>query len=375
MEQKKYDAVVVGAGVAGLGVAIGLAQQKYKVLVVSMPRKGESTPAAGGILDPVLEMTPGHPLFALSRRAFQEYPSWIKYLEKKTGGQSHYLKTGMLFAAFNPREMKDLKRRYHWQHRAGIPVQLLTRDQVLEREPEVTPKIFGGLFYPTVARIHPGKLRELMRLYAKKSGVYFTEVTQNPCLILGKGKVSGLRIGKRIIESPKVVNATGSWAGCPAPFVKKLPVVPVRGQILLLKGRLKTQTILHTLEGGYIVPWSEKLTGPAQEYLIGSTVEHAGFHPDVTSAGRKDIFKKNLRLVPRLKALKEIDCWAGLRPRSTKGIPFIGPSKLKGFFLAAGYYRSGILIGALAGKLLAQGIAKGSMPKLLRPFDPRKFNL
>lgn len=367
--------MVVGAGIAGLGAAIGLAERRYKVLVISMQRKGESTPAAGGILDPVLEMTPGHPLFALSRRAFREYPSWIRHLEKKTSGQSNYLKTGMLFAALNQREMKELKRRYHWQRRTGIPVRLLSRSQVLKREPEVAAQVLGGLFYPSVARIHPGKLRELMRLYAKKLGVHFMEVNQNPCLIVEKNKVCGLRIEKKVITSPKVVNATGSWAGCPAPFVKKLPVVPVRGQILLLKGRLKIRTILHTLEGGYIVPWSEKLAGAGQEYLVGSTVEHAGFHPTVTSAGRKDIFKKNLRLVPRLKTLKEIDCWAGLRPRSKKGIPLIGPSQLKGLFLAAGYYRSGILIGALAGKLLAQGMVQGRMPKLLRPFDPRKFNL
>jgi D-amino-acid dehydrogenase len=62
--------------------------------------------------------------------------------------------------------------------------------------------------------------------------------------------------------------------------------------------------------------------------------------------------------------------WSGLRPFAEGGRCLIGPTRIKGLFLATGYYRSGILIGPIVGKLLAEGIASGKFSPLLKPFFP-----
>ena len=64
-------------------------------------------------------------------------------------------------------------------------------------------------------------------------------------------------------------------------------------------------------------------------------------------------------------------CWAGLRPLAGRGEPVIGPLKTSGLYVAAGYYRSGILLSPLAGKLLAEGIVSGIFSPLLKPFFPK----
>ena len=47
--------------------------------------------------------------------------------------------------------------------------------------------------------------------------------------------------------------------------------------------------------------------------------------------------------------------WAGLRPQTGDGIPYIGEHPdIKGLFVAAGHYRNGILLSPLTGKLAAQ---------------------
>jgi glycine/D-amino acid oxidase-like deaminating enzyme len=134
-----------------------------------------------------------------------------------------------------------------------------------------------------------------------------------------------------------------------------------------LKGRLPISTIVHSLDGIYIVPWGRG------EYLVGSTVERAGFKPHPTKAGIQKIMKGAARLLPAIADLKTKTAWAGLRPLAKNRFPLIGPTPVRGYYWAAGYYRSGILIGNFVGKLLAQGILSGKWPRLLAPFSPLKL--
>lgn len=343
MTPAKYDVVILGGGIAGLGVAIPLARAGKKVLVLERKNlKGQSTPAAGGILDPVLEMHPKHPLLPLCLKAAHEYPSRIRGLMRRTGMDVGYKKTGMFYAAFNAAEKKILKKREAWQKKSGLRVRWLEPAQILKREPALAKNIVGGIEYSDIARIQPKKLHQALRRDAELAGVHFSSD-------------SGLA------EGSIVVNALGSWAG-----LKRLPIQPVRGQIEIIRSGLKIKTILHTVNGGYIVPWDPGT------YLLGSTVEFAGYKPKVTAMGLKSIRKRTEKLVPALRGAKTVETWSGLRPFSKTGLPIIGLTA-PGHYLACGYYRSGILIGMTAGELLAKNILTGKTPPLLRPFDPRKI--
>ena len=80
-------------------------------------------------------------------------------------------------------------------------------------------------------------------------------------------------------------------------------------------------------------------------------------------------------LIPKLWELKRVRAWTGLRPFSKSKRPMIGPTRIPGLYLSIGFYRSGILIGPLAGELLAEWILSGRAPEILKPFDPRKIRL
>jgi glycine oxidase len=361
--KKRYDAIVVGSGVAGLGAASALAESGKKVLILSKKMRGEASPASAGILDPFLEMKPGHPLFVLCREASRNYPAFIK----KLGGSKRagYEKTGMLYVAMNDAEERQLKKRFRWQKRTGLPVRWVSRQEVLKKNPDVVPEMRAGLFYPGIARVQPKKLIAAWVRYLKARGVRFQKMSSLPSLVMTSNKVRGVRAGRKFYEAPCVVNALGAWAGTRG-FGVSAPVLPARGQILMMKGRLRMATILHSLDGGYVVPWGKN------RYLVGSNVEFCGFKPEVTREGLRDILRRNERILPALRQCRTVETWAGLRPYSKKRIPWIGPSRIPGLYMAAGYYRSGILISAAAGKLLAKAIISGKMPPLLKPFQMEK---
>ena len=62
--------------------------------------------------------------------------------------------------------------------------------------------------------------------------------------------------------------------------------------------------------------------------------------------------------------------WVGSRPCTADGLPVIGPTRSPRVFVAGGHAMSGIFLGPITGKLLAQGLVTGSTPPELVPFDP-----
>lgn len=364
---KRYDALILGTGIAGLGCAIGLARAGRRVLAIGKKGlRGESSPAAAGILDPLLEMKPANPLLKLGLAAFRRYPSFVRELVRRTRHDVGFVRTGLLYAAMDRRQEKILRKRWRWQKKIGFPVRWMSRGAVLKAHPVLARRVHAALFYPTLGKVHPAKLMRALHRLAVKLGVGVMKFSGDATLRLRRKRVVGVRVGGKNFESKAVVNATGSWAGTNPSLRMRPPVLPARGQIFILKGPHKISTILHSLEGAYLVPWGK------EECLAGSTIEFVGFRARVTAKGIRDIQKRVETLAPSVRRLKRVASWAGLRPYPKGRLPFIGPTRISGLYLATGYYRSGILMGPYAGSLLAKGILSGKMPSLLAPFDPRR---
>ena len=79
-------------------------------------------------------------------------------------------------------------------------------------------------------------------------------------------------------------------------------------------------------------------------------------------------------MVPGLSGVAFREAWAGLRPVSDDQMPVLGESpSVPGVFYAAGHFRSGILLSALTGEVIADLVA-GRKPSIdLTPFSPARF--
>ena len=109
----------------------------------------------------------------------------------------------------------------------------------------------------------------------------------------------------------------------------------------------------------YLVPRSDG------RVLIGSTEEHAGFEKNTTAAGIGGLLALALRLVPDLENAPLEKTWAGLRPGSPDGLPFIGPAPgFANLLVAAGHFRAGIQLSPGTALLLKERILgqPASMP-------------
>ena len=166
-------------------------------------------------------------------------------------------------------------------------------------------------------------------------------------------RVLGIRTDRGFVPASAVVNACGAWAGSlegvPAGYLP--PVFPVKGQMLALAvpdGLVRRPA---WVPGAYFVPRDDG------RLLVGATVESEGFDTRVTAGGMHALLDAALAGAPALRGFSVAETWAGLRPGSADGRPFIGATPLEGFYLATGHFRNGILLAPVTATLVADAIA------------------
>jgi glycine oxidase len=118
--------------------------------------------------------------------------------------------------------------------------------------------------------------------------------------------------------------------------------------------------------GGYVVPRSDG------RLLVGATVENAGFDVRVTAHGVARLLGDALAALPALRDLAVCETWAGLRPGTPDGLPFIGATALEGYFVASGHYRNGILLVPVTARVLVDVVENREPPVDIEPFSPTR---
>jgi glycine oxidase len=166
-----------------------------------------------------------------------------------------------------------------------------------------------------------------------------------------------------------VVLCTGAWAGSSRDWLGlDLPVEPVKGQMLALEAPAPPPRSILWSDRAYLVP------RPDGTLRVGATVERAGFDVRPTSGGIAALLDAARELLPDTRDSRFLRAWAGLRPGSPDHLPLVGPlASRPGLWLGVGHHRNGILLSALTGRALAEGVLAGSWPAGLAALDPQRF--
>ena len=103
--------------------------------------------------------------------------------------------------------------------------------------------------------------------------------------------------------------------------------------------------------------------------LVGSTLEHAGFDKTPTGEALASLQASAAALLPGLAQAAVVGHWAGLRPGSPEGVPYIGEvPEFPGLWLNCGHYRNGLVL-APASCALLKNLLLGEAPIV----DPRPY--
>ncbi len=361
-----YEVIVVGGGAIGAACARELAVAGRKVLVLERgDRIGQAWRAAAGMLAPQIEADSNDPLLELGLAAREHYPPLAASLQEKTGVDLQLWREGIARVALDPAEAAALQTKVAWQQQQGYACEWLEADELRRRWPWLGPAV-GALWASREGALDPERLVSALLADAQRLG---TVVVNDRVVGIHEtgGRVAGVSSAASRYEAPDVVVAAGAWSSLIQGLPRPLPVEPVRGQMAALPWPPGIPRAIVYNKDSYLLARGE-------EAVLGSTMEHVGFQPEVTSAGLARIFASTLALCPGLVRAKVRRSWAGLRPVTPDGLPIIGGEPLlSGLWYATGHGRNGILLAGITGVLIRQLLNGEQTLQSLRAFSPARF--
>jgi glycine oxidase len=359
------EVAVVGAGLIGLGIAYELAKREVSVTVLDRDEPARAASWAGaGMLAPFSEELPDEAMLGLCRASLALYPSFVGDLRERSGVDVRLRIDGTMHVALDDARLAELALHAEMFRMNGGDVAALTRNEVLAREPLLAKSLAGAVFVANEAQVDNRRLGRALLGACEALGVRFERVAE-VAIECDARRIRGLRTERGFMPAGTVVNAAGAWAGLldGVPEDVRIPVRPVAGEMLAIAIPRHAMHAQVWLGHRYLVPRDDG------RLLVGATVDERGFDARVTAAGMHDLLDAALAVAPALAEFAVVETWAGLRPGSPDGRPFLGATALEGYFVAAGHFRNGILLAPITATLIAELIVGGNADQL-GPFAP-----
>lgn len=227
-----YDVIVIGAGVSGCACARELSRYQVKVCVMEKEEDvccGTSK-ANSAIVHAGFDAATGSLMAKLNVRGTEMMEELSKELDFP------YKKNGSLILCHSEGELPNLHALYERGIANGVKgLQILSKEEVLEMEPNVAETVVAALYAPTAGIVCPFNLTIALAENAYTNGVEFKMNTQVNDV---KKVENGFEIytNSGVYQTKCVVNAAGVYADKFHNMVSehKIHITPRRGDYCLL---------------------------------------------------------------------------------------------------------------------------------------------
>ncbi|AZE87508.1 Glycine oxidase ThiO [Pseudomonas orientalis] len=346
MMAKQQRVVIVGGGVIGLLTAYNLADQGQAVTLLERGGLGqESSWAGGGIVSPLYPWRYSPAVTALAHWSQDFYPQLAQRLFAATGIDPEVHTTGLYWL-----DLDDEADALAWAVREGRPLSKVDVSAAHDAVPALGGGYAQAIYMADVANVrNPRLVKSLKAALSALPDVTIHEQCEVDGFIVQGDTVVGVNTSAGAMTGDQVVLAAGAWSGeLLGKLGLALPVEPVKGQMILYKCASDFLSSMVLAKGRYAIPRRDG------HILIGSTLEHEGFDKTPTISALESLKASAVELLPALADAEVVGHWAGLRPGSSEGIPYIGEVPgFKGLWLNCGHYRNGLVLAPASCQLFA----------------------
>ncbi|OGC76091.1 MAG: hypothetical protein A2145_02830 [candidate division Zixibacteria bacterium RBG_16_40_9] len=355
--KNKAEIVIIGAGIVGSSIAYNLAKKGCKEVVVLEKEPyfaaWSTGKAAGGIRA------------QFSNEINIKISLWSENILEKFAQEmecdAFYDQVGNLFLLSKEEDWETFKQNAELQKQLGLPVHLLTPEEVNKLVPELkTDDLLGATFCKKDGLVDPYEFCMGYINQAKKLGVAIEMETTVVGIGLNNGKINKVKTDKGDMEAKIVVNAAGAFAAQIGKMVRvDIPVYPIKRQITTtapldyvkpnfpMVVDFTSGLYMHKESGGLLLGWADKNTKAGYDLAVD---------PDYTD----QILMKALYRMPILENAQISSSWAGLYETTPDNNAILGNvPEVEGFYLANGFSGHGVMHAPAVGILISELILEG----------------
>ena len=377
---ERAQVVIIGGGVGGCSIAYHLTQMGWKDVIILERHEltSGSTWHSAGLVG---QMRSDANLTRMMHYSTELYGR----LKAETGQDTSWREVGGIRLASSADRMQEIKRLVGMARSFGVEMHLISPREAQERFPLMSlDGVVGAAFTPSDGIIDPTGLTNALATGAKSRGARIFTHTNVEKITLKHGRVHEVVTNRGTIQTETVVNASGLWGREVGKLVGlNLPVVPMAHLYLMT---LPIEGVNHdtpTLrDPDLLVYWREEVGG----FVMG------GYERQPAPFGLNGIprdFKFQLlpedweRFTPLMEnAIKRVPVMERVEVKKLLNGPegftpdgeyLLGPTAVKGFWVACAFCAHGLAGAGGIGKVMAEWIVEGHPEWDMWRLDVRRF--
>ncbi len=371
--QDRYDVVIIGGGVQGLSIAYYLG--KRGVTNVAVLDKGYLGGGASARSTAIIRANyvtkDGIPFFYESLKLYEKLSQELNY-------NLLFSQVGRVELGHTESALYTLRIRAEANAVLGVDSRMVGPQEIKELIPPIDLRegkhfpILGGLYHPPGGVIRHDAVVWGYGRGADRLGAHLHPHTEVLGIARENGRVTGVQTNRGDIKADVVVNSTAGWCSTIAKMVgMELPIVTYPLQACVTEP---------------LKPFLDKCISSANlhvyvyqtdrgELVIGGAVDpYPTYSQRSTLPMLETLASHTLELFPRLKEVRILRQWTGLCDMTPDYAPIMGEvPEIQGLVLNCGWGTWGFKAAPAAGKAVAELIATGKTPDLIRPFALTRF--
>jgi sarcosine oxidase, subunit beta len=368
-----YDVVIIGGGVHGLATAYYLGQRG--VTSVAVLDKSYIGAGASGRNTAIIRSnyrTPEGVAF------YDESVKLYEGLSAELGYNVLFSQQGHLTLAHTDSAINGLRVRAEVNQLCGVPSRLIGREEIQRMVPALDcstrPRypVLAALFHPPGGIVRHDAVVWGYARGASRAGIDIHPFTEVTAIERANGAVTGVRTTRGDIRTRVVLNATAGFCSTIASMVGlTLPITthPLQAFVTEPLEAFLDKVIVSSNLHVYV---SQTDRG---ECVIGSEIDpYTSYSHRSTLPFLESTAHHTLELFPCLKHVRVLRQWAGICDMTPDYSPIMGAvPDVGGFYLDVGWGTYGFKAGPVSGRRMAELIATGRTPDLIKPFSITRF--
>jgi sarcosine oxidase subunit beta len=284
---------------------------------------------------------------------------------------------GQLTLAHSDTAIRNFRWRAEVNQHLGVRSELVDNQIIKELVPElnlsdkVRYPIIGGLWHADGATARHDAVAWGYAKGACERGVELHQLTEVEDIIIQQGKVVGVKTNRGTISCGTVVQAVaGASSLVAAKAGIKLPIHSYPLQAMV------TQPYKPLLTPHVSSPHLHVYTHQTSrgEFVIGGGSDpYPLYNTRATLELKEQLSAAILELFPFMAQAKVMRQWAGITDMTPDYSPIMGESSVQNYYLDAGWGTWGFKATPICGKTMAELVATGKVPELIKPFALERF--